>query len=98
MIESILQRYRLAVQPATEFLHFDWQSSHPPARMAGFEAFEKAKPQRGAMDDNLTFGLTLTIVGMGGTMLSLWLLSLLTSALKKVFPLTPPKHTHGTEK
>jgi len=50
------------------------------------------------MSDNLTFGLTLTIVGMTGTMLSLWLLSLLTSLLKKVFPVTPKKHTHGAEK
>lgn len=50
------------------------------------------------MDDNLTFGLTLTVVGMTGTMLSLWLLSLLTSALKKVFPLSPPKPSQGTEK
>jgi hypothetical protein len=50
------------------------------------------------MDDNLTFGLTMTIVGMTGTMLSLWVLSLLTSLLKKIFPLPPKNPTGGTEK
>ena len=38
------------------------------------------------MSDSLAFGLTLTIVGMLGTMLSLWLLSFLISLLKKTFP------------
>jgi len=51
-----------------------------------------------AMSDNLTFGLTLTIVGMSGTLLSLWALSLLTSLLKKIFPLTREKPAPGTEK
>lgn len=36
--------------------------------------------------DNLTFAITMIIVGMGGTLLTLWILSLLMSALKKVFP------------
>ena len=40
------------------------------------------------MTDTLVFGLTLTIVGMLGTMLSLWLLSLLVALLKKAFPRT----------
>ena len=40
------------------------------------------------MSESLVFGLTLTIVGMLGTMLSLWLLSLLISLLKKTFPKT----------
>ena len=47
---------------------------------------------------DLTFGLTLTIVGMTGTLLSLWVLSLITSALKKAFPLeaeTPAQRTEG---
>jgi hypothetical protein len=59
---------------------------------------EGAASGKGAMDDNLTFGLTMTIVGAGGTMLSLWLLSLLTSLLKKVFPVQPKKSATGTEK
>lgn len=36
--------------------------------------------------DNLTFGITMVIVGMGGTLLTLWILSLLMSVLKKIFP------------
>jgi len=34
-----------------------------------------------------TFGLTMMIVGMGGTFLTLWVLGLVMDALKKVFPL-----------
>jgi hypothetical protein len=37
--------------------------------------------------DNWTFGITMIVVGMGGTLLTLWILSLLVSVLKKVFPL-----------
>ncbi len=37
--------------------------------------------------DNWTFGITLIVVGMGGTLLTLWILSLLMMALKQVFPL-----------
>ncbi len=36
--------------------------------------------------DNWTFGITMTVVGMGGTLLSLWIFSLLMSALKHFFP------------
>lgn len=41
--------------------------------------------------DNLTFGLTMIVVGMGGTLVSLWFLSLLIRALKKFFPTTKVK-------
>jgi Na+-transporting methylmalonyl-CoA/oxaloacetate decarboxylase gamma subunit len=34
-----------------------------------------------------TFGLTMMIVGMGGTFLTLWVLGLVMDLLKKVFPL-----------
>ncbi len=37
--------------------------------------------------DNWTFGITMIVVGMGGTILTLWILSLLMSVLKKAFPL-----------
>ena len=37
--------------------------------------------------DNLTFGLTLTILGMTGTLVSLWVLSLVISLVKKIYPL-----------
>jgi len=36
--------------------------------------------------DNWTFGVTMVVVGMGGTVLTLWILSLLMSVLKKAFP------------
>lgn len=41
--------------------------------------------------DNVTFGLTLTVLGMSGTMISLWLLSLLIQAVKKIYPLETEK-------
>jgi Na+-transporting methylmalonyl-CoA/oxaloacetate decarboxylase gamma subunit len=34
-----------------------------------------------------SFGLTMMIVGMGGTFLTLWILSMVMDMLKKVFPL-----------
>ncbi len=39
--------------------------------------------------DNLTFGLTLMIVGMGGTLAALGVLAVLMGLLKKIFPTTP---------
>ena len=36
--------------------------------------------------DNLTFGISIIVVGMGGTLLTLWILSLLMIVLKKAFP------------
>ncbi len=41
--------------------------------------------------DKWAFGLTMTIVGVGGTFLTLWLLSLVIDLLKKVFPLQEQK-------
>lgn len=40
---------------------------------------------RGFMD-NLTIGLVITFVGMGGTLLSLWLITLVIHLLKRLFP------------
>jgi hypothetical protein len=37
--------------------------------------------------DKWTFGFTLLIVGVGGTFLTLWILSLLMILLKKILPL-----------
>jgi len=37
------------------------------------------------------FGLTMTVVGVGGTFLTLWVLSLVIDLLKKVFPLKDEK-------
>ena len=39
--------------------------------------------------DNWSFGWTLALIGMGGTMLVLWILSLLILLIKKVFPQQP---------
>jgi Na+-transporting methylmalonyl-CoA/oxaloacetate decarboxylase gamma subunit len=36
--------------------------------------------------DNLSFGLTLLVVGMGGTLVTLGILALIMSLLKKIFP------------
>jgi hypothetical protein len=36
--------------------------------------------------DNLTFGVSMIAVGMGGTLLTLWILSLLMIVLKRIFP------------
>lgn len=41
--------------------------------------------------DNKTFGLTLLIVGMGGTMLTLYLLTLLIGGLTRLWPVKPEK-------
>jgi len=38
------------------------------------------------MMDRWTFGLTMLIVGMGGTIVTLILFSFIMSALKKIFP------------
>lgn len=35
---------------------------------------------------NTTFGLTMLIVGMGGTLLTLWLLGLLLRGITTLFP------------
>ncbi len=36
--------------------------------------------------DKWTFGLTMLVVGMGGTIVTLMLFSIIMAALKKVFP------------
>jgi hypothetical protein len=43
-------------------------------------------PSREVAMDNWTFGITMLVVGMGGTLTALGLLSLLMNALKKLFP------------
>ena len=35
-----------------------------------------------------SFGFTMMIVGMGGTLLTLWVLSLLMVLLKRIFPIS----------
>jgi Na+-transporting methylmalonyl-CoA/oxaloacetate decarboxylase gamma subunit len=36
--------------------------------------------------DNWTFGITMLVVGMGGTLVALALLALMMGLLKKIFP------------
>ena len=40
-------------------------------------------------NEKWAFGITMMIVGMGGTFLTLWILGLVMDLLKKVFPLVP---------
>lgn len=47
--------------------------------------------------DNFSFGLSMTVVGMGGTLLSLWVLALFMSALKRLFPCKPDETEQGRE-
>ena len=37
--------------------------------------------------DKWSFGITMMVVGVGGTFLTLWILSLVIDLLKKIFPL-----------
>jgi Na+-transporting methylmalonyl-CoA/oxaloacetate decarboxylase gamma subunit len=39
--------------------------------------------------DNFTFGMTMLICGMGGTLLTLWILSLVMTLLGRLFPERP---------
>ncbi|MFH1035562.1 MAG: OadG family protein [Pseudomonadota bacterium] len=41
------------------------------------------------------FGLTMTLVGMGGTLFSLWLLTLVMGLMKKLFPAPPADPERG---
>jgi hypothetical protein len=41
--------------------------------------------------DNVTFGITMLICGMGGTILTLWIMSLVMGLLGKLFPEKPEK-------
>ena len=43
------------------------------------------------MNDPLAIGLALAVVGMGGTVLTLWVLSLLVDLLKRLFPYSPDR-------
>jgi hypothetical protein len=36
--------------------------------------------------DNVSFGVAVTVVGMGGTLLTLWMTSVIVTLLKKLFP------------
>lgn len=44
--------------------------------------------------DNTTFGLTMLLVGMGGTLLTLWILSLLIGLLNRLCQAKPEGGNH----
>jgi hypothetical protein len=47
--------------------------------------------------DKLTSGLVLTVVGMGGTILSLWFITLVVQLLKRLFPYREVEEKNGKE-
>lgn len=47
--------------------------------------------------DTQTFGLTLLLVGMGGTMLTLYLLTLLIKLLTRLLPVRPDQRAGDKE-
>ncbi|MGD8741682.1 MAG: OadG-related small transporter subunit [Desulfobacterales bacterium] len=42
--------------------------------------------------DNLTFGMTMIVIGMGGTLLALSLFAILMNVLKMLFPFKEEKN------
>jgi hypothetical protein len=48
--------------------------------------------------DNATFGITVTLVGMGGTLLTLWLISVMIVLLKKIFPLADDESANKADR
>ena len=44
--------------------------------------------------DNLTFGLTMLLVGMGGTLLTLWLIALIISLMTRLLQPKPRRRQH----
>jgi len=49
------------------------------------------------MDDKYTFGLVITVVGMGGTLVSLWFITMVVGLLKKVLPYREEQEKNGKE-
>jgi hypothetical protein len=45
--------------------------------------------------DNFTFGFTITLVGMGGTLLTMWVLTLFVDVLKNFLPYRQNHETGG---
>ena len=51
-------------------------------------------PNNHPLMDNTTFGLTMLLVGMGGTLLTLWILALLIGLLNRLCRTKPEGGTH----
>ena len=43
--------------------------------------------------DPITLGIALTVLGMGGTLITLYAISLIVDLLKRLFPIPPPAPT-----
>jgi hypothetical protein len=60
-----------------------------------FLSYRRRKSGRARMEescmDNFTFGITMLICGMGGTILTLWIMSLVMGLLGRLFPEKPEK-------
>jgi hypothetical protein len=39
--------------------------------------------------DNVTFSVVMIVVGMGGTLITLWIITLLINLMKAIFPAEP---------
>lgn len=48
-------------------------------------------PETEVFMDNFTFGVTMLVCGMGGTIVALWILSLIMELLGRMFPVKPEK-------
>ena len=48
--------------------------------------------------NNFTFGVTILIVGMGGTILTLWVMSLIMGLLTRMFPYEKEEEQQQTTK
>lgn len=47
--------------------------------------------------EKFTHGFVITLIGMGGTLLSLWFLTLAVNLLKRLFPYREVEDKHGKE-
>lgn len=47
--------------------------------------------------DRFTYGWIITFIGMGGTVLSLWVMTLVINVLKKLFPYREAEEEKGKE-
>ena len=50
------------------------------------ETIKQRFSERGRTMDNVTFGVTMMVCGMGGTILTLWIMSLIMRLLGRFFP------------
>ncbi len=49
------------------------------------------------MDEKYTYGLVITVMGMGGTLVSLWFITVVIGLLKKLLPYREEQEKNGKE-